>query len=118
MSYKRGLKMTFNKIEKKWIYLCIALLGGAFFWLLGENGYVMGGDSELYINFGHYSGVQPLYPLFIQICRKCFGNGIYLDAVSFIQGGLALAGCIVWYVFWIKAFDWKMEVLLYYFCFP
>ena len=65
--------MTFNKIEKKWIYLCIALLGGAFFWLLGENGYVMGGDSELYINFGHYSGVQPLYPLFIQICRKCFG---------------------------------------------
>ena len=104
MSYKRGLKMTFNKIEKKWIYLCIALVGGAFFWLLGENGYVMGGDSELYINFGHYSGVQPLYPLFIQICRKCFGNGIYLDAVSFIQGGLALAGCICLVRFLDKSF--------------
>ena len=104
MSYKRGLKMTFNKIEKKWIYLCIVLLGGAFFWLLGENGYVMGGDSELYINFGHYSGVQPLYPLFIQICRKCFGNGIYLDAVSFIQGGLALVGCICLVRFLDKSF--------------
>lgn len=86
-----------DKRKETLLYGGLVILGLFFFFLLGERGAIMGGDSELYINFGHYSGVMPIYPLFIQGCRFLFGESIYLEAAAAIQGILAM-GCCLWLV--------------------
>lgn len=86
------------------LYGFLAAAGLVFFFLIGEKGYLMGGDSELYINFAHYSGVNPVYPLFIQLCRLIFGNAFYLDAAAAVQGLLALVCCMIFVRFLDKRF--------------
>lgn len=87
------------------LYTGLILFGIFFFFFVGEKGALMGGDSELYINFGHYSGVMPVYPLFLQLCRVIFGDNIYLEAAAAIQGLLALACSLIFVRFLQKRFD-------------
>lgn len=77
------------------LYTLLTIFGLFFFFLVGERGALMGGDSELYIHFGHYSGVMPVYPLFLQGCRLIFGETLYLEAAASIQGLLALLCCLL-----------------------
>ena len=86
------------------LYLGLSMFGIIFFFFMGQQGAIMGGDSELYINFGHYSGVMPVYPLFLQVCKTLFGNQIWLEVAAIIQGILALICCLALVIFLQKIF--------------
>lgn len=79
-------------IKNKYIYYVILLVTGLFFFfLLGQADYVLYTDSMTYLEPTQFvSERYVIYPLFLNICRKLFGNDYFLSVVFWIQGGLAV----------------------------
>ena len=84
------LKKIIEVIDRKSVYyLSMALVFGIVFLCLGERGYFFQKDSEAYLTFTGRVGIMPLYPLFLYINRRIFGENFYLYVVVAEQTVLA-----------------------------
>lgn len=79
-----------NLGRKEGAIIITFLLSIMFFFFLGETGYVLEKDSQVYINIGQYSGVRPIYPLFVQMHKQLLGDQLYLQAIVYTQGILSM----------------------------
>lgn len=88
-----------NKRSIRWkseygMLLVLLLFFGGLLVLFGVQEYP---DSETYIRM--YRSREPVYPIFLWICRKLFGDH-YFWAVGFLQNAFAAASiyCLLYYV--------------------
>lgn len=102
-----------NKVVKKnkYIYYLILLVTGwGFFFLLGQNDYVLYTDSMTYLEPSQFvSERYIIYPLFLNMCRNIFGENNFLSIVYWIQGTLAIV------VSWISVEYFRKRFELSYF---
>lgn len=99
--------------KQKVTYASLLIIGIVFFFFVGIRGHIIGGDSEVYIAFRHQIPFLPFYPLFLQVCRKLFGEAYYLDVVAAMQGMVSLAACLSIVRFFQKKFLLKnLELFL------
>lgn len=65
-----------------------------------EKGFFLQNDSANYINMMNYSGIMPLYPLFLDTVRNIFGESDFLYAVVIIQTIFAVLATLdlLWYI--------------------
>ena len=77
------------------IYLGILLvIGYFFFFCLGEQGYILEKDSGVFLD-KKLSYQYIVYPQFLGVCRKIFGEKYYLEWVSNIQGVISLCVSLI-----------------------
>ncbi len=72
------------------IYMGLLLIIGiAFFFFVGERGYVLEKDSGVFLD-NNIVYQYIVYPKFLNVCRYIFGNANYLQWVCHIQGLISL----------------------------
>lgn len=101
---------------KKRIFYIIGVLTALFLMFGQRTEWAQyGGDTTLYLDFQHHSGVKPIYPLLIQGMRYCFGEQRYLFFVVLVQIILSLLAIMTLTVFISKSFDlsWWMTILIW-----
>lgn len=102
-----------NKVvtKNKYVYYLILLITGwGFFFLLGQNDYVLYTDSMTYLEPSQFvSERYIIYPLFLNMCRNIFGENNFLSIVYWIQGTLAIV------VSWISVEYFRKRFELSYF---
>lgn len=82
-------------IKKKSYYNTIAIFivsGIVFVWLFLQGNYGIAGDSDSYLTFS--IAREPIYPLFLLVFRKLFGEGeaIYIP-LAVVQNAIAAISC-------------------------
>lgn len=95
--------------------IIMLIIGIFFFFLLGNKGYVLLKDSEVYTNGYYGTTVMPLYILFIQILKNIFGGELYLYVAVFIQGLTAIFTSLILanYVYKIFHLEQWQRVIVY-----
>lgn len=89
------MKEFVNKNYKYVIYMSFLwIIGLFFFFYVGEQGYILEKDSGAFVG-GNITYQYIVYPRFLELCRRVFGETQYLQWVSNIQGGLALCVSLV-----------------------
>lgn len=90
-----------NNLKNKLFWISLFMIGLVYYFFLGDMGYVLGRDSITFIendlkNYWVYCG-------FLNICERLFGNSIYLEVVTIIQGVIAfVVSIIVTYYFTMR----------------
>lgn len=76
-------------------YFLLFIVGVWFFFLLGENGYILEKDSYVYLENNSWirSYGYIIYPLIIQCCKLMFAE-YYLEAIYLFQGLFALLSSV------------------------
>lgn len=92
-----------NGLAEKWLPLAVCVFFYVAMCLI--YGPQLGADSNGYIHM--ISAREPVYPLFLMIFRKVFGEAHYLYAVAFAQN--LLMAFAVWYLtmYLKQRFGWK-----------
>lgn len=70
------------------------IIGLFFFFFVGEQGYILEKDSGAFLG-DNITYQYIVYPRFLELCRKAFGEMQYLQWVSNIQGFIALCVSLV-----------------------
>lgn len=79
-----------KKNYKYMIYMCLLLfIGIFFFFFLGVKCYVLEKDSGVFMR-GNVGYQYVVYPWFLKVCQRVFGEQQYLQWASNIQGLIAL----------------------------
>lgn len=89
------MKKIFEKNTNRILFPVLAIVG--FLVLLffsRERSFFLQTDSQLYIDGNMITGVMPVYPAFLRICRNIFGESIYLNVVVYIQTLLAVVASL------------------------
>lgn len=110
--------MPFN-IRKKWIQvLILAIIGIVFYLILGQEWLNLADDSPSYLYPAGQQGVMPVYPLFLFLIRRIFGENRYLDAAVVIQSLIALLSTMAFVLYLKKQFSFNFPetILLYLAC--
>lgn len=90
---KRLGKDSIHKILK---YVCVALFGGVYFFLIGEFGPIITRDSYVFIdNLYRASNGYVIYHFFLEICRFIWGDEFFLVAAVILQGIMGIATCLL-----------------------
>ncbi len=104
-----------NEKNKELIFtVAMIVIGILFFFFIGEKGYVLSRDSEIYINGYYGTTVMPLYIFFMDCLKWIFGTQIYLNMAIIIQGILAIAASIFLTRYIQKTFalkSWQMLIV-------
>lgn len=106
-------------IRKKWIQvLVLAIIGIVFYLFLGQEWITLADDSPSYLYPSGQQGVMPVYPLFLFLIRRIFGENRYLDAVVVIQSLIALLSTMAFVLYLKKQFSLNVPetILLYLAC--
>lgn len=107
--------MPFN-IRKKWIQiLVLSAIGMIFYLFLGQEWLTLADDSPSYLYPSGQQGVMPVYPLFLFVIRRIFGDDQYLNATVVIQSLIALSSTMIFVFYLQKQFKLNfMETILLY----
>ena len=97
------------RINKKDIYMggIVTIICILFFFVIGENGYVMHKDSRVYTDLIYTKSIMPIYVFFLECLKICFGEGLYLQAAVIIQGIISAFCAIDFCLFVKKQFNLK-----------
>lgn len=105
-----------SKVRKQWIQiLVLTVIGIVFYLCLGQEWVTLEDDSPSYINPSGQQGVMPVYPLFLFMLKRIFGQNLYLDAAVVIQSILAIACTMIFVLYLQKQFQFNFAetILLY-----
>lgn len=104
-----------NSLKKEKLTTIIMLIIGVFFFfLLGNKGYVLLKDSEIYTEGYYGTTVMPLYILFIQTLKSIFSGELYLYVAVFIQGLTAILTSLILANYLYKTFrlgQWQRVIV-------
>ena len=104
-----------KKKDSRLFDLLLIIIGIFFFFFIGEKGYVLSRDSEIYINGYYGTTVMPLYIFFMDCLKFIFGTQAYLNVAILIQGVLAIAASIFLSKYLQKIFNLQLwQVLIVY----
>ncbi|MBD5521493.1 MAG: hypothetical protein HDR03_09785 [Lachnospiraceae bacterium] len=104
------------KVRKQWIQiLVLTVIGIVFYLCLGQEWITLEDDSPSYMYPSGQQGVMPVYPLFLYILKRVFGQNLYLDAAVVIQSILAIICTIIFVLYLQKQFQFNFAeaILLY-----
>ncbi|MBD5445162.1 MAG: hypothetical protein HDR29_06375 [Lachnospiraceae bacterium] len=105
-----------SKVRKQWIQiLVLTVIGIVFYLCLGQEWITLEDDSPSYMYPAGQQGVMPVYPLFLFILKRIFGQKLYLDAAVVIQSILAIVCTMIFVLYLQKQFQFNFaEVILLY----
>lgn len=98
-----GKKGRSNKKETVFDILAPCAIGAFFCFLFLFYGVGQYPDSATYI--GYNTGREPLYPLFLSLCRKLAGETHFLWLAALIQNVFAFFTCWYLYCFFVRKFQ-------------
>lgn len=103
-------------VRKKWIQiLVLAAIGIELYLFLGQDWLTLADDSPAYLYPSGQQGVMPVYPLFLFITKRIFGQNLYLDAAVTIQSVIAIICTMVFVLYLQKQFSLNfLETILLY----
>lgn len=103
-------------LRKKWIQIFVlTAIGITFYLFLGQEWLTLADDSPTYLYPSGQQGVMPVYPLFLFITKRIFGQNLYLDAAVIIQSVIAIICTMVFVLYLQKQFalNFIETILLY-----